>query len=207
MKLFKLTDKEGYTRRGQEGETKWEEGFTLRLNPCENPRLCTSDVIHFYTNPNLAFLLNPAHANIENPQLWEIEGDPVVENWDKGGTFSLTTVKKLPKPEWTKRKTRLVQIAFAKLCSTAANEAAACATANADANAVDAAHVAACNATYAANRVAACNADMTRDTYTTCAIYYAANAAMYTDYHINFAELADTAVKMVMGVCGLQSCL
>ena len=162
MKLFKLTDKEGYTRRGQKGETKWEEGFTLRLNPCENPRLCTSDVIHFYTNPNVAFLLNPIHSNIENPQLWEMEGEPVVQRWDKGGSFSLTAVKKLPEPAWVRQNAHLVQITFAELCSTAADEAADAAAYEADIaarvaardadarDAADAAYGAARDATYEA---------------------------------------------------------
>ena len=100
MLLYKLTDREGYTRRGKSGETKWRKGFTLTKNPCDNPHLCGPDVIHAYTNPNLAFLLNPHHANLINPQLWEADGEAVVKDWGKVGCFALTSVKKLKTPHW-----------------------------------------------------------------------------------------------------------
>jgi hypothetical protein len=120
LKLYKLTDQQGYTRRGQEGETKWGKGFTLTKKPCDHPELCGPDVIHAYTNPNLAFLLNPNHAGLKNPQLWEAEGEVVVKDWGKVGCFSLKTVKKLDTPDWIKDYPQRVQVWFAVLCAEAA---------------------------------------------------------------------------------------
>ena len=117
MKLFKLTSSKGYTRWGESGETKWKKGFTLTIPSCNNPQLCSSDIIHAYTNANLAYLLNPNHANLKDPQLWEAEGEVVVKDWGKVGCFSLTTNKKLPTPAWVKDCPQDVQIWFAVLCA------------------------------------------------------------------------------------------
>ncbi len=119
MMLFKLTDQNGYTRRGESGETQWKEGFTLTVPSCDNPKLCSSDVIHAYTNPNLAFILNPNHANIKDPQLWEAEGEIVVRDWEKVGCFSLTTTRQQDTPAWTKNCPQKVQGWFAILCAEA----------------------------------------------------------------------------------------
>lgn len=116
MKLYKLTDQDGYTRRRESGETKWMKKFTLTKKPCKDPQLCSSDVIHAYTNANLGFLLNPLHANLKTPQIWEALGEIVVKDWGKVGCFSLTTTKKLKTPDWVKKYPQNVQIWFAILC-------------------------------------------------------------------------------------------
>src|SRR3989304_6384920 len=100
MKLYKLTDQQGFTQKGLIGETKWEEGFTLSLLPTKNPQLCTAQVIHAYKNLNLGLLLNPAQANIQNPLIWECEGNVCIEDWGKVGVFSLTTIQKVEPPKW-----------------------------------------------------------------------------------------------------------
>jgi len=121
MRLWKLTDQDGYTQRNKTGETLWEAGKTLKLKSCEDPKLCTSQVIHAYTNSSLALLLNPCHANLLNPLLWEAKGTIKVQDWGKVGCFSLTTVKQLPMPDWyvdmnTKKR---VAVQFAILCAEA----------------------------------------------------------------------------------------
>ena len=84
MKLYKLTDSDGYTRKGGTGETKWYSGKTLSIDPkLRNNTLCTNGVVHAYANLNLALLLNPIHADIDKPLVWEVEGDVVVEDWVK----------------------------------------------------------------------------------------------------------------------------
>lgn len=83
MKLYKLTTKDGKTRKGQFGETQWSPGFSLTLPVVNNPQLCTSNVIHAYRNVNLAFLLNPIHGNYKNPLLWEAEGEICCEDWER----------------------------------------------------------------------------------------------------------------------------
>jgi len=103
MKLYKLTDENGMTR----DDTTWGEGVT-------------EDVIHAYRNENLAYFLNPIHANFRNPILWEAEGDVVVEDWGKVGCFALRTIKRLDAPWWVGgSKEKIVRVAFAVLCAEA----------------------------------------------------------------------------------------
>jgi hypothetical protein len=59
--------------------------------------------------------MNPAHADILNPKLWECEADG--EHKDdrglKGGCTRLTTIKEIPLPVWTNEE----KIKFAILCA------------------------------------------------------------------------------------------
>ena len=98
MKLYKLTDQEGYTRRNETGQTQWSSGFSMELPNVENPELCTNQVIHAYKNINLAFLLNLNHANIANPRVWEADGDIACEDWGKVGCFKLSVISELQSP-------------------------------------------------------------------------------------------------------------
>ena len=115
MELYKLTNKNGCTQ----GNTQWGIGVTHELKATEKPRLCTKDVLHAYKNINLALLLNPNHANISNPKIWEAEGKIVVEDYGKVGCFKLTTTKELSCPDWyiDDKKRRRVQVQFAVLCA------------------------------------------------------------------------------------------
>jgi len=117
MKLYKLTDENGFTKNN----VKWYEGFTLTLPRKKNPQLCTADLVHAYKNINLGLLLNPIHANIINPLLWEAKGEVVVEDYGKVGCFELTTKKQIPLPEWhiNENKRKDVIILFAILCAEA----------------------------------------------------------------------------------------
>ena len=119
MKLFKLTDQDGYTRRGEPGETQWYPGFTLSLPKTKNPKLCTPKVIHAYNNLNLALLLNPNHANITNPVAWSAKGRVCCRDWGKVGTFSLTTISRISIPCWYPdiNIRKRVQVMFAILCA------------------------------------------------------------------------------------------
>jgi hypothetical protein len=67
MILYKLTDKDGYTRRGRTGETLWGPGVSHTATGDE-AELCTDGVIHAYTDPWLGLFLNPIHANIDHPR-------------------------------------------------------------------------------------------------------------------------------------------
>ena len=98
MIKYKLTDQDGYTRRGLPNKTQWKVGKTITIAGNGN-RLCSADVIHFYDTPLIAVLLNPIHANIDDPLLWEVEVDGVVAyDGIKGGTKSLTPLRVLPLP-------------------------------------------------------------------------------------------------------------
>jgi hypothetical protein len=221
MKLYKLTDREGNTQ----GNTHWDVGVTHRNTKCDNPHLCSQDVFHAYTNLNLAFLLNPNNANIENPLVWECKGAVVVKDYGKVGCFALTITRKLRTPKWVKSdKAQRVQVAFAILCAESvlhiyeekypddarprkAIEAAKEYLKNptADAYASDAAADAAYAATHAAD--AAAYASYAADAaYAAAAAAYAATdaAASYAATHadaatdIDFGALADKAVEMGM---------
>jgi len=95
LTVYKLTDQNGYTRRGQEGETLWGKQVTHTASVPGNA-LCTSQVIHAYRHPLLALLLNPVHAGIKSPQLWEaLTPEIVAYDGLKLGVKSLTTTRKM----------------------------------------------------------------------------------------------------------------
>src|SRR5574343_327403 len=112
MIRYKLTDRDGYTRRGKSNETKWGPGVTHTANGTGG--LCTDGVIHSYASPLLAVLMNPIHMDIESPRLWEAECDSLVEDDGmKGGSRSLTTIREIDVPEVTTEQ----RVRFAILCA------------------------------------------------------------------------------------------
>jgi len=106
---YKLTDSKGFTK----GNTLWKPG-RINLAMGEGTKLCTDGVIHFYNSPIVAVLLNPIHANITNPLLWEIEVDGIVaHDGTKGGTKAATAIKQISLPEISTTQ----KIRFAILCT------------------------------------------------------------------------------------------
>ena len=101
MIKYKLVDKEGYTRRGETGETFWFDGLEkIAQGYCNE--LCTSDVIHYYDHPLLAVLFNPIHANIPDPRLITIEIDrDVAHDGLKGGCKSAKFAEEIKLPVLT----------------------------------------------------------------------------------------------------------
>lgn len=100
MKVYKLTDRDGYTRRGMDGETKWGEGVTHEVVG-GGTTLCTGGVIHYYDDPALALFMNPIHANLANPVVWEAEiPESIAHDSLKGGAKRLTTlhIVEVPRP-------------------------------------------------------------------------------------------------------------
>ena len=118
--LFKLTDQQNKTRAGLSGETVWEIGLTVEVKPEKRrPALCTDGVVHACRNPNLALLLNPIQANIENPKLWVTTGQAVCSDYGKVGCYELTVTRQLSMPDWYADvdKHKDVSIRFAVLCA------------------------------------------------------------------------------------------
>ncbi len=115
MRLYKLTGNNNYTMYN----TRWGKHKELNLQPCENPRLCSKDVIHAYTSLSLGLLLNPIHSGFDPPNIWEAEGSVVVKDYGKVGCFKLKTTKRLRKPAWytNQKERKRVQILFAILCA------------------------------------------------------------------------------------------
>src|SRR5690606_18725048 len=94
MKKFKLTNKELRTYGGCQwvvGEKKTTSG---------KGGLCGPGWLHYYHSPELAVLLNPIHADISEPRLWEVSADG--EHKDncglKGGCTQMTLVREVELP-------------------------------------------------------------------------------------------------------------
>lgn len=115
--LYKLTDSEMQTHN----KFQWALDTPVTLAPCDHPRLCTADVLHAYVDPDLALLMNPAHANYDPPRLFEATGAVVVTEADKVGTFELTVTRELDLPAWYADEPRqsLIAVQFAILCAQA----------------------------------------------------------------------------------------
>jgi hypothetical protein len=193
MKCYKLTDHNGQTKNN----TQWGPNVTHKASGTNN-NLCSNGWIHFYTDPAIAVLLNPNHADFKNPILWEVETiGEVKHELLKSGSKGLITLHQIALPEYT-----IVQkVCFAILCakfvykdiewnewansyltgvdrSKAASCAAYAATAYTFADADAAAAIqAAAYAAYAAAYAAAAAADAAAD-----AVAAAANAAAYAAY-------------------------
>jgi hypothetical protein len=105
MKLYKLTDEHNETY----GHTKWGENVSHTATGTGG--LCSSGVIHAYTDPLLAAFFNPIHGDFKSPRLWEAEsGDELVSDGTKVGVKTLTTVRVVDLPEIS--TTQRVEIAI-----------------------------------------------------------------------------------------------
>ena len=97
----KLTDQDGYTRRGEEGELLWVENVTHKAAG-KGTKLCSDGFIHYYDYPEIAVFMNPIHAVIQNPRCWEIaigEGEIKRDGQLKSGTKgTVTTIREIPLP-------------------------------------------------------------------------------------------------------------
>lgn len=112
--LYKLTTQDNKTRKGYTNECTWGPGVTH--SGTGKGDLCGPGFIHAYTSPLLAIFLNPIHAAIDDPKLWECEGTVVKTDRDlKVGSISLTTVKEIPVPNITTNK----KAAFGIYCALA----------------------------------------------------------------------------------------
>lgn len=104
MKIFyKLTDADGYTRRGQGGQTLWGEGVIHTVKG-KKQELCSDGLIHFYESPEIAIFMDPFHGNYGNDALlWEcaVSGRVWRDGCLKAGAIKCTTVSRIEKPTIT----------------------------------------------------------------------------------------------------------
>jgi hypothetical protein len=109
MLKYKLTSQDNMTRNN----TLWGEGVTHETNG--SGELCSKGWLHFYHTPELAVLLNPTHANIKDPKLWECSAEGKMKDDDglKCGCTRLTTIREIPLPEITLER----RIRFGILCA------------------------------------------------------------------------------------------
>ena len=110
--LYKLTRQDDTTSGGDTTVT-WGANVS-HTAVGSGTQLCSSDVIHAYTHPLLAVLLNPIHANYENPKLWRCEGEVVADDHGlKVGVKTLTTIEEITLPVVTTEQ----RVKFAILCA------------------------------------------------------------------------------------------
>ena len=109
--LYKLTRQDNTTSGGATLEWGVSVSHTATGS---GTQLCSADVIHAYTHPLLAVLLNPIHANYKNPKLWRCEGEVVANDHGlKVGVKTLTTIEEIPLPAVTTEQ----RVKFAILCA------------------------------------------------------------------------------------------
>ena len=99
MLYYKLTDKDGYTRKDANNECLWGDNITHTATGKES-QLCSSDLIHVYQHPLIASLMNPVHADFKNPLLWECEvtGNCAHDGQLKSGFKTVTTIRRIDLP-------------------------------------------------------------------------------------------------------------
>ncbi len=92
--MYKLV-KQNYTTHSN---TKWEIGVKVIANGIGDT-MGTNAVIHCYSNPYLAILFNPIHANICNPRLIKVSCSKIIANDGlKQGCKEQTMIEEIPLP-------------------------------------------------------------------------------------------------------------
>lgn len=110
--LYKLTRQDNTTSGGNTA-LAWGNNVSHTAKG-SGTKLCSPDVIHAYTHPLLAVLLNPVHADYENPKLWRCEGEVIADDHGlKVGVKTLTTIEEIPLPVVTTEQ----RVKFAILCA------------------------------------------------------------------------------------------
>jgi hypothetical protein len=91
---YKLTDQEMMTY----GSTEWTLGKWKKTNG--KGRLCSSGWLHCYSDPLLAVLLNPIHAQFYNPRLFkaEVAGKTKKDHGRKEGWSNMRLVEEMKLP-------------------------------------------------------------------------------------------------------------
>ena len=86
---YKLTDSDGYTRRGKSGETLWGVGATVHPTG-QGDRPCGPGVLHANISPEVAVLGDPIHGcfgpnarlfRVRAEQPWQTDG---LKRWTRG---------------------------------------------------------------------------------------------------------------------------
>lgn len=106
---YKLTDQMLCTHGGYQ----WALGEWRETDGTGN--LCGPGWLHAYSNPLLALLINPVHADIKSPRLWRAEGDGQTRD-DRGlklGFTRLRIIEEMPLPTITNEQ----RVMFAIRCA------------------------------------------------------------------------------------------
>jgi len=204
MIRYKLTDQDMQTHGG----CQWEIGRKKTISKKGN-ELCSGDVFHFYDSPLLAVLLNPIHADIANPRMFECEIDAIAAHDGlKGGCKKMALVREIELPEISvTQKIAFGVLSAMEVCpdrsfkrwargwlsgKNRTAEAAADAAVHAVALAADASDSYAAHAAHAALAAyAAADAAL-------AAVHaaYAAEAAARANKHVGFVAIAEKAMEV-----------
>jgi len=111
MIVYKLTDQKMQTHGG----CQWEPGVPRETDGSGS--LCGPGWLHYYHDPLLAVLLNPIHADIADPVLWEAEAEGLHKDdcGLKGGCTRLTLIRQVDLPQITTEQ----HVRFGILCAKA----------------------------------------------------------------------------------------
>jgi hypothetical protein len=94
--VYKLTDADRYTRRYKSGEMRWRVGQAVAA---PGGKLCTYDVIHAYSDPYIAVLMDCVHGQYgETARMMEARGIICADEGTKLGLTKLTPVRWMKKP-------------------------------------------------------------------------------------------------------------
>ena len=200
MIKYKLTTQNLTTHN----DFQWEIG--IKQTTSGEGGLCGPGYLHYYHHPLLAVLLNPIHARIKNPKLFEVEagGVHLDDNGLKGGCTEMTLIREIELPKFTD----IQRVAFGILCAKEVykdlewNEWAAAWLDGSDRSrsaAAAAAHAAAYAAAYAAYYAADAAARAAHAAHAARAAhaaYYAADAA-YAAYYAAAAAARNTGIDLI----------
>ena len=114
MIKYKLTDQQMRTHNG----FQWELGKPVETSG--DGDLCGPGWLHYYDDPILAVILNPIHANIANPRLFECsaKGKHKLDRGLKGGCTLMHLIEELELPYVS----HVNRIAFGILCALEINK-------------------------------------------------------------------------------------
>jgi len=109
MIRYKLTDQNMKTYNG----FQWKIG--KKMITSGSGELCSSGWLHCYSDPNLAILFNPIHANIQNPRLFKVEcaGLHKTDKGLKEGFTEMTIIEEITIPSISS----IQKIEFSIYCS------------------------------------------------------------------------------------------
>ena len=94
MKVYKLTTQDMTTH----GDCRWVRGKTKETSG--EGGLCGPGWLHWYSDPLLAVIHNPVHADIQNPRLFAARASGKVKRDSamKSGSTRLTLTREIPLP-------------------------------------------------------------------------------------------------------------
>lgn len=110
---YKLLTQDMKTRKGKYNEMDWSDVGEWHVAAGEGG-LCTAGMIHDYDDPWIAVVLNPAHAAIHDPIMYETERDgPTETDGLKCGCKRLRLARRVDIPDVP----RVQRVAFAILAA------------------------------------------------------------------------------------------